>query len=397
LSAVKRESDGRLVQRYERSYYQYNWHGDVAAVVDENGNGGGGWNQYGAWGELFGAFETQYYNWNGAWGYMRFPTPFNIDRNDVLDRGLYYVHGRWYNQDTGLYLSPDANGSYLYFEDDPVNKHADPSLAGNQLPPECLGGLTSPLGSNDYNPRDLTCWLYREMKHNLDDPRLQHVRELNQTAEVTLGGGSLVTALDPIPFGAGLTGIGVGAMARGMSEFYDLVADHHVWDFKPKIQDRLGLGITLCSDVDCCLNIEFSVPGNIHYGFVAGEAGYSELTTQAGAGVAEFFDPNHRRDPGDPRYTPYRGAIQLYGLVPFNPPFSTNLGDDPQDNAAVEFGYGLYEKYANGRSLTYTAFQQELGTAFIGFATHAPYPFPVAQLYAQYWPYPLGFFNGTQP
>src|SRR5207249_12308560 len=29
------------------------------------------------------------------------------------------------------------------------------------------------------NPRDLTGWLYREMKHNLEDPRLQSVKALN--------------------------------------------------------------------------------------------------------------------------------------------------------------------------------------------------------------------------
>jgi len=44
-----------------------------------------------------------YYRWNGAWGYLRF---------DALN--LYYVHGRWYNPDTGMWLSPDENGEYLY-------------------------------------------------------------------------------------------------------------------------------------------------------------------------------------------------------------------------------------------------------------------------------------------
>jgi hypothetical protein len=44
-----------------------------------------------------------YYRWNGAWGYLRF---------DALN--LYYVHGRWYNPETALWLSPDENGEYLY-------------------------------------------------------------------------------------------------------------------------------------------------------------------------------------------------------------------------------------------------------------------------------------------
>lgn len=34
--------------------------------------------------------------------------------NDALDMGLFFVHGRWYNQDTGLFLSPDEKGEYFY-------------------------------------------------------------------------------------------------------------------------------------------------------------------------------------------------------------------------------------------------------------------------------------------
>jgi len=44
-----------------------------------------------------------YYRWNGAWGYLYF-SPLK----------LYYVHGRWYNPETALWLSPDENGEYLY-------------------------------------------------------------------------------------------------------------------------------------------------------------------------------------------------------------------------------------------------------------------------------------------
>jgi hypothetical protein len=36
--------------------------------------------------------------------------------------GMYYVHGRWYNQDTGLFMSPDAKGEYFYGSgQDPIN------------------------------------------------------------------------------------------------------------------------------------------------------------------------------------------------------------------------------------------------------------------------------------
>lgn len=97
-------------------YYRYDWHGNVAGRVAANGDGASIWQSYGAWGDLGNGFGEQYYNWNGAWGYMRFPNPFNFDLHDHLDQGLYYIHGRWYNQDTGLFLSPDENGSYKYNE-----------------------------------------------------------------------------------------------------------------------------------------------------------------------------------------------------------------------------------------------------------------------------------------
>ena len=48
----------------------------------------------------------------GAWGYLRLGA-----------LNLYYVHGRWYNPDTGLFLSPDENGEYRYGSgQDAVNK-----------------------------------------------------------------------------------------------------------------------------------------------------------------------------------------------------------------------------------------------------------------------------------
>gem|GEM_PF-1611781 len=95
------------------NYYRYNWHGDVAGVVWSNGDGASQWAHYGAWGDLYNA-GAGYYHWNGGWGYMKFPAQFNFNLHEGLDIGLYYVHGRWYNPDTGLFLSPDENGEYRY-------------------------------------------------------------------------------------------------------------------------------------------------------------------------------------------------------------------------------------------------------------------------------------------
>jgi RHS repeat-associated protein len=77
-------------------------------VNANDGSGGGSWGAYDPWGNAtnpppasFPAWN--YYRWNGAWGYLTFD-----------DLGLYYVHGRWYNPDTGRFISPDEKGEYLY-------------------------------------------------------------------------------------------------------------------------------------------------------------------------------------------------------------------------------------------------------------------------------------------
>lgn len=70
-----------------------------------------------------------------------------------------------------------------------------------------------------------------------------------------------------------------------------------------------------------------------------------------------------------------------------------NFGDDPHDNRAVVFGIRLYEKYAQGRSLTFFAFQLELEQSISGFERREPYPWSVPGNIARDWPYPVGYFN----
>lgn len=140
------------------------------------------------------------------------------------------------------------------------------------------------------------------------------------------------------------------------------------------------------------------MPGNIHYGFVAREAGYPGQIVHAGAGVAEIFDPAH--DPGQARqrgvpYTPYEGKVGCsagpWCFGPFG--WSLNLGDEPRDHQAVQFGIYLYDKYAGGRGLTFMQFQMELVNALPHFAQRAPNPRPVLGAVARDWPYWAGYFR----
>jgi hypothetical protein len=101
-------SDLQYVYGYNTYYIQYNWHGDAVTYIALDGSGGGSWGAYDPWGNPTSwpppaLAAWNYYRWNGAWGYLRL---------DALN--LYYVHGRWYNPETALWLSPDENGEYLY-------------------------------------------------------------------------------------------------------------------------------------------------------------------------------------------------------------------------------------------------------------------------------------------
>ena len=106
---VSAPSDLTVAWTYGSFYPVYNWHGDTATYVNAvDGSGGGSWGTYDPWGNPsasgppgLGAWD--YYRWNGAWGYQWH-----------AGLGLYYVHGRWYSQDTGMWLSPDEKGEYRY-------------------------------------------------------------------------------------------------------------------------------------------------------------------------------------------------------------------------------------------------------------------------------------------
>jgi len=327
--------------------------------------------------------------------------------------GLVNLRARWYSTSQGKFttVDPYAGDPAQPYSLHPYESFRWQTSAGDDTVPYSLHpyayvlsnpvNLIDPAGTcavteegedcrrPQHDPRDLTDWLYREMKQNLDDPRLKVVKDLNSnsilpTGTVRFGPFGLVCT-----FNAGSILPAPIAQLLARDQFNELVADRKPWDFKHKILERLGAGITLCSNVGCQSDLEYSVPGNIHFGFVAREAGYSESMIKLGAGNAEKDDPAHTYDPSDPRYTPYTGETHLS----FGP--DLNLGDDPVDNWAVTFGIRLYNKY--GRSLTRATLKLELATALPGVAKHQPDANPVDERIARKWPYPVGYFDPTKP
>lgn len=222
---------------------------------------------------------------------------------------------------------------------------------------------------------------------NINDARLQNIRRLNKNGRISINLG----CANPLAFSP-IIAYGVDALLEAKSQYESLVADRMPWDFKHKINDYLGPGITLCSTTGCDPNIEFSVPGNIHFGFVSREAGYSGVVTHIGAGYAEIDDPVHRKDPSDPDYRPYDGkfglAVGMLGL-------SLNVGDNPLDHQAVQFGIHLYNSYGHG--LTLGQFRQELSGYMNRLDHKLPTGRPVQKWIADQWPYRVGFFEPEPP
>ncbi len=109
-------------------YVQYNWRGNYYRFYAP----GGGTNTFPYYGDEWGNRwdvnpcastppATLAYRWNGQWGYMFF-ADLGPAANSTSALGLYYVHGRWYNPEVGLFLSPDKKGEYFYGSgDDAVN------------------------------------------------------------------------------------------------------------------------------------------------------------------------------------------------------------------------------------------------------------------------------------
>ncbi len=83
-------SDLQYLNSYVTWYLQLNWHGDVSALVDVNGNGDG---------------------WNNV-------SPFG-GANAIRSVDLYYIHGGWWHPDMGIFLSLNEKGDYLFGGDDP--------------------------------------------------------------------------------------------------------------------------------------------------------------------------------------------------------------------------------------------------------------------------------------
>ena len=181
---------------------------------------------------------------------------------------LVYLRARWYapylnqfiQRDPIVpdYSNPQNLNAYSYVLNNPVN-FTDPS------------GL-SPINQQEPpDHRDLTYWLYEEISENANGYYVQRIRSLLNSSDLV-------------------------QKARAVFGWIFLVKDEAKWDSKHRIRSsfRGGESIRLTSSEGPTW-YEYTVPGNIHYGFVGRAAGFSDTMLHAGAGNAEITDPAHKK------------------------------------------------------------------------------------------------------
>ena len=310
--------------------------------------------------------------------------------------GLYDLRARYYSPYLNQFIQPDTIvpdpyipadwNKYTYVRDNPIN-YTDPS------------GHT-PYGTKSYevnDARDLTQWLYNEMVWNArNDSVVNRLRNVNKLAGtlagvglIGCGAGLILEPASPLLItGGGVILVGAGALHAGaLYTFGQQVKNGARWDFKDEIGIQLGQGVTFCGMGKCYDDIEYSVAGNIFYGYIGRASGFAWWEIKGGAAWAEQHDPSH--DPNSPEYVPDAPLGERDFSSP--DPVAWNFGDESHDNAAVTFGIKLWNNH--GMNLSLAQFMSELNAYVSQLQRHAPSAQPVDEQYAKYWPYSVGHFN----
>ena len=264
----------------------------------------------------------------------------------------------------------------FYFESPVLNNplgYVDPS-GKNGCPPEtpCFDPGSGP-GSSTPLPgdRDLTNWLYRELTEAIKTPEVRVLRALTRST-------------NPLKWATALEG------------WASLVRDRHRWDFKHRIEDELrSKAIAFHTADGTPYAVEYSVPGNVFYGYV-GHSIFPGWLLHLGAGWAEGRDPSHV---GDIYWYRARVCGKDYGFY-FNWNWAGTLNDDPEDYRMIESGIQLWRTYEGG--LEESQFVQKLEENRYQFPLVRPTPYGSDSPFGWRnprggWPYPVGRFNGSKP
>jgi RHS repeat-associated protein len=310
-------------------------------------------------------------NVGGAQTSYGFTGEFTDPSGMVYLRARYYMpnDGRFLTRDTwmGDYNSPLSLNRWMYVEGNPIN-YTDPSgrYPAGAILAQALSNYSGssgsinildlidncfPLSSSDDKQYDLTWWLALAISRHGNDSRVKAIaRDIDYATYNLIMSPSERTTRFLVAY----------------AKFYNLEGPWKVWDVKRKIQIELGNGIILCGAT--CDWFDYSTPGNIHFGFVAYRAKINQAVAAIAGGALEQLDAAIKERRLYPEYCS-QNASKLFC-------------DNPGDQAAVDFGYMLAEKYQGTPTITEKILRSELTPFWMSKFQRPPAgfksPFPAA-------------------
>ncbi len=308
-----------------------------------------------------------------AWGYTGEQQDSYIKLIYLRSRMYSPVTGRFTSKDSWLgdYNRPLSLNRWNYVEGNPINK-TDPSGNSPETTSQILSRALSQYSTSSstanitgftddclfdgdiYPQRDLTGYLAEAMTKHGQDNRVKAIAFSITAAE---------KILSPALFAAAYVG------------FYFLEATGKVWDIKRGIDNVLGTkSIVLCGAGKNCDWFDYSTPGNIHFGYIAGLAKIDHFIAAVAGGKLEQDDIKEELAK---KGIPYDSLACFKGNI-----LSPDKCDNPQDQAAVDFGYDLAKRYGSA-GISDVQLRAELEMHGMGNFQRAPAGFP-----PPYYPYP---------
>ncbi|MEM9774361.1 MAG: RHS repeat-associated core domain-containing protein [Chloroflexota bacterium] len=275
------------------------------------------------------------------------------------DIGLTYMNARYYVPYLNRMLTadtivpdpsnPQSFNRYAYVYNNPVNL-TDPS---GHCPALWENTVFCATGFSTKAQYDLTEWLAVEVVHKVKS---------NTFAQVESAFSKYAHDFDA----SGSTGM--AGLVSGMSSLNDVAQSDAIWDIKVPIANEIGTAVTLCG-VASCEWVDYSVIGNIHFGFVAGALGVPKFISNAAGGYIEVKERT------------------------WDSSNTTWLFENAQDYEAVLIGYELHAYYAEfGEVGLFAYFQSLLTPDVLARLQPPPITVPTDPL-PQPNDYPAGGFN----
>jgi len=292
--------------------------------------------RYTAWGEV----RTQAGTTSTSYAYTG-------QYSNTADFGLMFYNARWYDSQLGRFAQADSivpggvqgYDRYAYVNNNPI-KYTDPS---------------------GHKP----CWATAHYSCDKNDVTDWLARALTDTASSTE-----ISFVSRYLFGEGVKG--AGSYFVGMAMYLQIVRPGGKFDVKLEILNMLGNNVKIGNKW-----YEYSVTGNILFGYYSNAAGFDLKSIQKGAGWAQRYDYKAKGCPDGPACDAVLGTKDTYS-------------DSPDDFSAIQFGYELFDSDA---AIDGVITADELTTALDNYV--GPYPLNIVngpRDFVPGGPYPTDYF-----